>query len=54
MTWNKNNPYMERLNKLNEERIKNKLFESGKTINIKPYLIIIAIIFLIILLSWII
>lgn len=40
-----NNPYMQRLNKLNEEKIKNKLYESEQTKNIGGYILItIAII----------
>lgn len=46
-----NNPYMERLNKLNEEKIKNNLENNDKNINIKPYLIILAIIIIIGLLA---
>lgn len=44
-----NNPYMERLNKLNEEKIKNKLYNNEQTKNIGGYLfIVIAIIAIII------
>ena len=44
-----NNPYMERLNKLNEEKIKNKLYNNEQTTNIGGYLFIaIAIIAIII------
>ena len=46
-----NNPNMERLNKLNEEKIKNNLENNDKNINIKPYLIILAIIIIIGLLA---
>ena len=38
-----NNPYMERLNKLNEEKVKNKLFENEQTKNIGGYIIIVGI-----------
>ena len=37
-----NNPYMERLNKLNEEKIKNKLYESEQIKNIGGYILIVA------------
>ena len=42
-----NNPYMERLNKLNEERIKNKLYESEQTKNIINYIIIVSILIIV-------
>lgn len=38
-----NNPYMQRLNKLGEERIKNKLYDNEQTKNIGAYIIIVAI-----------
>lgn len=38
-----NNPYMQRLNKLNEEKIKNKLFESEQIKNIGGYIFIVIV-----------
>ena len=48
-----NNPYMERLNQLNKEKIKNKIEENEEPNNIKQMLIIIAIILLLLLLGYI-
>ena len=36
-----NNPYMQRLNKLNEEKVKNKLYESEQIKNIGGYILIV-------------
>ncbi len=48
-----NNPYMERLNKLGRDKIKYNLFSNEQPINIKAYLVIIAIIILIIILAFV-
>lgn len=37
-----NNPYMQRLNKLNEDKIKNKLYESEQIKNVGGYILIVA------------
>ena len=48
-----NNPYAERLEKLNYDMYKNKIEENEQHINIKPYVIIILILLAILILSWI-
>lgn len=42
-----NNPYMERLNKLNEEKIKNKLYEKEQIKNIGGYILIVAVLIIV-------
>lgn len=42
-----NNPYMERLNKLNEDKIKNKLYENEQTKNIGGYILIVSILIIV-------
>lgn len=37
-----NNPYMQRLNKLNEDKIKNKLYESEQIKNVGGYILIVT------------
>ena len=44
-----NNPYMERLNKLNEEKIKNKLYENEQVKNIGSYILLFIVIIIVIL-----
>lgn len=44
-----NNPYMERLNKLNKEKIENKLYESEQIKNVGSYLLIAIAIIVVIL-----
>jgi len=48
-----NNPYMERLNKLNQEKIKNNLQKNEEPKSIKQTLIIIGILLLILLVAYI-
>ena len=48
-----NNPYMERLEKLKYDMLKNKVEKNEQHINVKPYFVILLIILLIILLVWI-
>ena len=44
-----NNPYMERLNKLNEEKIKNKLYDNEQPKNVGGYLLITIVVIVIII-----
>lgn len=46
-----NNPYMQRLNKINEDRIKHKLYENVQTKSIKEMLIIVAIVLCVIIIA---
>ena len=46
-----NNPYMQRLNKLNEERLKYKIEENEEHINIGAIIVIIAIVLIVILIA---
>ena len=46
-----NNPYMQRLNKLNEDKIKHKLYDNEQTKSIKETLIIVAIILCVIIIG---
>ena len=42
-----NNPYMNRLNKLNEDKIKNKLYESEQIKNIGGYILIVIVLIIV-------
>ena len=44
-----NNPYMQKLNQLNKEKIENKLYESEQTKNISGYLLIVIAIIIVII-----